>query len=616
MKIEHRTIGPIKRECIPSSGSGRCGSAARAGWFVAVTLLATATVSAQTRNIDQFFDAFTAEWMRGNPNAAVATRYFTGEEQDRLDRQLTPETIAYQRGRIALARKGLAELARFDRSKLTEAQRRSADLMQWQLKIIVDEEPYLDYSFPLQQMNGVNVNLVTALARLHPIGSEKDAENYLARLGQVSARMDEAVAEARRIGAEGIIPPRFILDATIKQMQNFTDPSPGQNPFVTALDQKMATIASIPAERRSELRAQAEKIVAEQVYPAWKRGIALLESQMPRSTDDAGLWRLKGGAAAYNYFLHRYTTTNLTADQIHDIGLKEVARIEREMDQAFRRLGRTEGTVQQRIDKLKEDMRYPNPASEASREQIMRDINQILSDAQSRSKLLFDITPKSPVIAQPTAAFQEANAAANYTAPAPDGSRPGVFQYPRRLNNMTKFGLRTVVYHETVPGHHFQIALRVENKNLPRFQQVGAFGGISAISEGWGLYAERLAAESNWYDNDLEGLLGQLEAALFRARRLVVDTGLHAKHWTRQQAIDYGIEASEVERYVVFPGQACSYMIGQLKIVELREKARKALGDKFSIREYHDVVLQAGTVPLELLERQVDEWIRSKGGKV
>jgi uncharacterized protein (DUF885 family) len=177
---------------------------------------------------------------------------------------------------------------------------------------------------------------------------------------------------------------------------------------------------------------------------------------------------------------------------------------------------------------------------------------------------------------------------------------------------MTRFGLRSLVYHETVPGHHFQIALQVENTDLPRFRQIGAFGGISALVEGWGLYAERLASESGWYEGDLEGLLGQLDASLFRARRLVVDTGLHAKHWTRQQAIDYGIEASEVERYVVMPGQACSYMIGQLKIVELREKARQALGDKFSLKDFHNFILHTGTVPLEILERQVEAYIRVK----
>src|SRR4029434_17861 len=189
---------------------------------------------------------------------------------------------------------------------------------------------------------------------------------------------------------------------------------------------------------------------------------------------------------------------------------------------------------------------------------------------------------------------------------APDGSRPGTFQYPRRIENMTKFGLRSTIYHETVPGHDFHIALQVENKELERFLQLRTFGGISAITEGWALYAERLAGESGWYGDDVEGLLGQLDAELCGARRLLVDTGLHSKKWMRQQSIDYGIEASEVERYVVYPGQACSYMVGELKILELREKARKALGAKFSLREFHNAVLTTGTVPLDVLSRQID----------
>lgn len=242
----------------------------------------------------------------------------------------------------------------------------------------------------------------------------------------------------------------------------------------------------------------------------------------------------------------------------------------------------------------------------------MRDIEGILRDAEKRAALLFDLRPKAPVVARAFPAFRENNAAANYNAPSPDGSRPGTFQYPRRLSRMTKFGLRSLVYHETVPGHHFQIAFEMENKALPRFRQIRAFGGISALGEGWGLYAEHLAAESGWYEGDTEGHLGQLSDELFRARRLVVDTGLHAKRWTRQQGIDYGIEPSEVERYAVFPGQACSYMIGELKIIELRERARKALGSRFSVREYHNQVLQTGTVPLNVLERQIDAWIASE----
>jgi len=571
-------------------------------------LLLAASLPGQAPSIDDFFRDFTAEWVRGNPNLATSDRYFTGEEQDRLERQLTPQTRAYHLTRIQLAKQGLAQLQKFDRSKLTDTQRISADLMQWQLDTVVREEPYLDYTFPLEQMNGANVNLIETMTVRHPLANEKDATNYVAALRQVSTRMEEAVAESRALAAKNIIPPRFILTATIKQMQGFIDPAPGQNPFVAIFATKMEA-AKIPEPRREALRGEAERIVGSEVYPAWKHAISTLAAQVPRSSEEAGLWRLKGGAEAYAYFLRRYTTTNLTADQIHEIGMQEVARIEKEMDMIFRRMGRTEGTINQRSEKLKQDLAYPR--TEAARAVIMADADGILRDAEKRAALLFDKTPKSPVVVQPFPRFREANAAANYNSPAPDGSRPGVIQIPLRPEYMTKFALRSLIYHEGVPGHHFQIALTVENKDLPRFRQIGAFGGISALVEGWGLYAERLAAESGWYAGDPEGRLGQLYDALWRARRLVVDTGLHAKFWTRQQAIDYGIEASEVERYVVFPGQACSYMIGQLKIVELREKARKALGDKFSLREYHDVVLDTGTVPLEILERQVDAYIAS-----
>jgi uncharacterized protein (DUF885 family) len=580
---------------------------------VVAVLLASGSMAGQGRTVDDFFRDFTAEWVGANPGLATSSRFFTGERQDRLERQLTPETDDYRRGRIQLARRGLAELKRFDRARMTEAQRLSAELIEWQLDEVVAEEPYLDYTFPFQQMNGVNVNLVEAITVRHPLANEKDAANYLAALRQVSTRIEEAIARARHLDEKDVVPPTFILQATIKQMRSFVDGPPRQNPFVSTFADKIDGIDAISAANRAAFRSEAEQIVSAQVYPAWNKAIRQLESQLPRSTDAAGLWRLKGGSDAYAYFLQRFTTTTLSAEEIHEIGLREVGRIEREMDVTLRRLGRTEGSVKDRIETLRRDLRYP--LTEDGRTLIMADVEKILRDAEQRSAALFDKTPKSPVVARPFPRFREANAAANYNSPAPDGSRPGTFQIPLRPERMTKFGLRSLVYHETVPGHHFQIALQVENAQLPRFRQVGAFGGISALSEGWGLYAEQLAAESGWYDDDLEGLLGQLDSALFRARRLVVDTGLHAKRWTRQQAIDYGIEPSEIERYVVYPGQACSYMIGQLKIVELRDKASKALGDRFSLREFHDLVLSTGTVPLDILSRRVDAYIRDKGGK-
>ena len=575
---------------------------------LAFVLLSPVGMPAQNRTVSDFFRDFTAEWIRGNPSQAASTRFFTGGEQDQFERQLTPETPAWRQSRVRLAARGLADLRRFDRARMTEVERTSADIMEWQLDTVAEGDPYADYTFPLEQFSGVNVNIVATLTVSHPIVTDKDAANYVARLGVVGTRMGEAAADARRLATKNMIPPRFILLATITQMKQFVAPPPADNPFVTTFGERMKDVATLTDARRQELKATAEQIVREDVYPAWQQAIALLESLVPRSTDDAGLWRLSGGAEAYAYALRRFTTTNLSADEIHQIGLRQVALIEREMDDIFRRLGRTNGSIAERVAQLKKDLAYP--VTENGRTLIMADIDQILRDAQRRSEPLFDQRPQAPVVAQPFPRFREANAAASYTAPAPDGSRPGTFQMPLRPERMTKFSLRSLVYHETVPGHHFQIALELENDTLPRFRRIRAFGGISAFSEGWGLYAEHLAAESGWYDGDLEGRLGQLDSELFRARRLVVDTGIHAKRWTRQQAIDYGIEASEIERYVVIPGQACAYMIGQLKIIELRDRAQKTLGARFSAKEFHNVVLTTGTAPLEVLERQVDAYIK------
>src|SRR5262245_7435709 len=298
------------------------------------------------RTLDDFFNDFTAEWVRSNPDQATATRYFTGAEQDRLEQQVTPATDAYLRARIELASKGLVELGTFDRAGLTGQQRVSAELAQWQLQTVVDQEPYLDFVFPLEQMNGVNVRVVEALTVRHPLLTEKDAVNYVAALGQVSTRMEEALAEARRRADKGVLPPRFILQATVRQMRSFIEPVPNQNPFVTMFAQKIDRIQSLPDARRQMLRAPAEQVVSEQIYPAWKNGLELLESQIPRATDDAGLWRFKSGSNAYAYALRRFTTTNLTPEQVHQIGLREVARIEAEMDTIFRRLGRSEGPLQ------------------------------------------------------------------------------------------------------------------------------------------------------------------------------------------------------------------------------------------------------------------------------
>jgi uncharacterized protein (DUF885 family) len=567
-------------------------------------------IDGQSRTVGTFFDDFSAEWMRRRPSQSTGSRYFSGPEQDRLDRQLTPETSEWRRETVEQARRGLKELASFDRSRMTDAERVSADVMQWQLQIIVDGEPFSDYDFPLDQFAGTNVGIPNLLTVVHPVRTEGDARNYIARLREVDDRMAEASEEAARLVGKNIRPPRFIVQSTIAQMQQFIGLPAAQNPLVATFIERLNGVQALSASQRQQLRDEATKVVESEVYPAWRKAIGLLEAQLKAATDDAGLWRYKDGAAIYAYRLKQFTTTNMTAAEIHELGLREVRRIEAEMDAILRKLGRTEGTVKQRMEKLAIDLSYPNTGE--GRTRIMADIDAMIRDAEKRSNMLFDLRPKSPVIAQPYPEFRWASAAASYTAPPLDGSRPGIFQMPLRPSSLTKASLRTLVYHETIPGHHTQVAFGVENRELPKFRQVRALGGISAISEGWALYAERMVAQEGWYEGDLEGLLGQLDDELFRARRLVVDTGLHAMRWTRQQAIDYGIEPSEVERYVVNPGQACSYKIGQLEIFRLRDKARAALGPRYTIKEFHNVVLSAGSVPLTVLEREVDTYIARK----
>ena len=592
---------------IGSSGRGRAMCLAGAV-LTAATL--TSVPAAQEPGADAFFEEFSAKWVRQDPDLATATRYFTGPEQEQLERQLTPRTDAWQQERVRLADEGLAELRRLDRAGMTDTQRVSAEVMEWLLDVVVRSDRFRDYTFPFEQFRGVNVDLVNTLTVVHPLASEKDAQNYLARLQQVDDRTAEALVRAEALAAKNLIPPRFIVQATLAQLRQFVSSPPAENPFVTAFADRMAAAGTIAEPRRNELRDRAASIVEAEVYPAWRRVIALMEPLESRATDDAGLWRFPRGPEMYANQLRRFTTTDLTPDQIHEIGLREVERLEREMDALFRQLGRTEGSIKDRSEKLRADLSYPD--TDEGRAQIMADIDGFMRDAERRATSQFDRRPKAPVIAQPYPKFREANAAASYFPPSPDGSRPGTFQMPLRPRRMTRFTLRTLVYHEAVPGHHFQIALEMENEAMPRFRQVRALGGISAFSEGWALYAERIAAEAGWYEDDPEGLLGQLHEELFRARRLVVDTGIHAKRWTRQQAIDYGIEASEVERYVVMPGQACAYMIGQLKILELRDKARRELGHRFSIKAFHNAVLGTGSAPIQVLERRVDAYIRGE----
>lgn len=594
----------------PGPGSHRLTRRAAVGLALGTALLGARSPSQAESGADPDFDAwaesFAADWVRQSAERVTYSQYFNGAEQAAFERLLTPRTAEQRASERVLARAGLARLKTFEAGALTAAQRADAATMRWSLERNIAAEPYDDHNFVFNQLSGPQVSLVSFMSQAHPMRSATDTEAYVARLSQIDARIDEAIARARSAADQGLLPPRFILERARTQVQSFLAPAPEQNLFVSALERRSASISSLSAEARLRALAEATDLVKERIRPAWQRIEKLLDELHPRTNADAGLWRLPDGAGAYAQALANATTTSLGAEQIHAIGLREVARIEAEMDRVLNTLGRKQGSVKERFEKLNLELQ---PAADPDpRAGLIARHSEYVRDNIRRSLALFNLQPKAPVEVRREPPLTEKTAAAHYTAPAPDGSRPGVFWAPLPGPVYEIARMRSLAVHEAVPGHHFQLALQQEQTGLPRWRQRRIFGGGSAHSEGWALYAERLAIDNGWYADDPVALLGALDSQLFRARRLVVDTGLHAKRWTREQAIAYGIGAQEVERYVANPGQACAYMIGMLRLLSLREEASKLMGERFTLKGYHDVVLRTGSVPLDVLGEVVKRW--------
>lgn len=552
-------------------------------------------------------DKFAEGWVRLDPERATATQYFSGAEQNALDRQLTPLTEAQRARTRALARAGVHKLDKYLADPLDENQRISAGTMRWSLAKSIEGEQFEDHRFVFAQTTGVHIGLVSFLTQLHPMRNAADVDNYLARLDQVAVRIDEALARGRSAAQRKLLPPRVILERAQDQVNSFLKAPAPENVFVSSLAKRSESLAGLSPEARADAIARATRIVNDKIIPAYSRVKDFMADIHPRTRAVVGLSNLPDGVAAYRYALSNFTGTTLTAEQIHAIGLREVARIEGEMDKHLRALGYTDGPVKDRLAKLDATLQ---PAGTADpRPELLARYAQYVRDGEARSGTLFNLKPRAPIEVRREPPLTEKAASAHYTLPAPDGSRPGVFWVPLLGPTYEIVRMRGTAYHEAVPGHHFQLAIQQEQASLPKFRASRIFGGGSAHSEGWGLYAERLALDNGWYDGDMPGLLGALDLQLFRARRLVVDTGMHAKGWTREQAIDYGLSSQEVERYISVPGQATAYMIGMLRILELREKAMTGLGPKFSLPAFHDVVLRSGSVPLDVLTEVIDRWI-------
>ena len=575
-----------------------------------------------TAGFDAWARGFAEHWMSHLPQSATRTQYFQGEKQDALDRQLGMENVyggvfgvQAADAMAARARTGLDELARFDRAALSPVQRTSAIVLERRMQDAIARAEFAQHDFIFNSFVGLHLSLVMFLSSIHPVRNARDAENYLARLTQVAPRLDEGIQEASAAARNGFVPPRFILTRAIEQLDSLSGCAPERHPLVDTFARRLAEVSALNQDERTRFQSAAAAEVGGSIIPAFKRVRELLAAQLPQATDDAGAWRLPDGAAYYAQALRAVSGTQLSPREIHEIGLREVARLENAMDALLTQLEIPAGPMPQRVVALNERLSAQNKT--VTREEILVQLQEIVDDAQRRSTQAFDLRPSSPVVVRREPAFSETSAAAHYTPPAPDGSRPGIYWAPLAdlgPNVMwLGVGTKTTCYHEAIPGHHFQIALQLELEELPRFRKYDAFGFDIAYVEGWALYAEHFCDEQGWYDGDLPSRIGYLEAQLFRARRLVVDTGLHAFKWTREQAIAYGFTEAEIDRYVVWPGQATAYMLGFLQILESRERAKRALGDGFSITEFHNTVLRMGSVPVDVLAAELDRWSQGEG---
>ncbi|WP_286264502.1 DUF885 domain-containing protein [Thalassotalea atypica] len=510
-------------------------------------------------------------------------------------------------------------LLQYDDESLSESDRLSKEITLYLLDVGEQAEQFRYHNYPVNQLFGVQNGYPSFMEAQHQVHTVEDADNYLARLEAVRVKFAQNLAGIQIREQEGIIPPRFVIDRVLTEMTDFIETPATENILYTSLKLKLDDAKEIPVGEQARILASAESNITTYVYPAYQLFIEYFDRLKNRAGTDDGFWRLPNGDKAYQASLKFFTTTDYSADEIHQIGLTEVDRIQAEIlailsaENFDTSLGFSAA-----IEALAADQRFYYEDSDEGRAQILADYQTILDEINVGLDDAFRVRPKAGMEVVRIPEFKEKTSpGAYYQQPAIDGSRPGrFFANLYDIKATPKYSMRTLAYHEGIPGHHFQIAISMELEGMPFIRRISPF---TAYTEGWALYTERLAWELGFQDDPFDNI-GRLQAELFRAVRLVVDTGIHEKRWTREQAIDYmkantGMAqsdvVSEIERYIVMPGQATSYKVGMMKILELRERAKQALGEKFDLRDFHDVVLKNGAVPLDILERLVAQYIAS-----
>lgn len=473
----------------------------------------------------------------------------------------------------------------------------------------------------MTQLTGPHLALPRMLMTQHPIDSAAHVEAYLARLSEMGRALDETRETFSTDAGLGLAPPRFAIEGILMSLRGFIGLPAAEHPLVTTLKEKMRGVAALSDDQRTSFAARAAELVEASVYPAYERLAAEVELALESANSDAGVWRLgEEGEEFYQLALTAYGAGVRGGDEVHELGLSEVSRITAEMDGLLKSIGFREGTVAERMMALsgQPDNLYPN--TDEGRDALLQSLRADVAAVQAKSGDYFGRLPPAQVeVRRIPIHEQDSSPGGYYTGPSLDGARPGIYWINLKdTADNPKHSLKSLTFHEAVPGHHFQGAYQRSIKDMPLIRNML---GYSEYAEGWALYAEALAKEMGMYEGDPRGDLGRLQAELFRAARLVVDTGLHHKRWTREQAIDYmaGVTGEtrasvtrEIERYAVVPGQACAYKLGMLKIQELRAKAEHDLGGKFDIRDFHDAILSTGDAPLPVLEATIDAWIKSK----
>jgi uncharacterized protein (DUF885 family) len=571
---------------------------------------------ADSAKIEQLFNNFYRDYIKLNPEDAVGIPSEWGYQFDRAGwNDLSPAGI---KANYDLFRKYLTELENLNQSAITPPQLIDSKILIWFLKTYIEGEKYLYHKYYLDYLFGVHAQITTVLTGYHTISNSDDAENYITRLDRMPTRINQAIDLVKTQEKMGLRPPVFIINRFIESIGDFRNSAPQDNLFVADLRSKLTQLNPNDSIATARLCGKAEIIVKDKIYPAYDSLIAVSRAMAKNADSTAGLWRMPDGNNYYNYCLKFHTTSTSSAEDIFNRGLQQVNLIQSKalliLDSFGIRGDKNYGALMNdyyAYCKTPEvSAKYNYPDGPQKRQMILDDYTAILNKAESHLPEAFSFIPKAKVVVQPVPEYREQGGLTYYEAPSLDGKRTGTF-YINMLSPLPKPGMWPLIFHETVPGHHLQLATQQE-MSTRRIYKTLIF--LPGFGEGWAMYAEEIADELGWYP-DQASRLAELNSQLFRAVRVVLDAGIHYKKWTKDQALQYMIDnlgwnsVNEIDRYIDWPGQACSYTLGKLKFIDLREKAKKELGDKFKLADFHTEVLKYGSMPLDILEEVVNNYI-------